>query len=205
MNISGRKAKEKEELRALILDGAKKLFLEKGMEQTTIRNIADEISCSVGTVYVYYKDKNAILHELHTLGFKQLGGEMRILLNVSDPMVRLAAIGRVYIRFAIDNPDMYDLMFSMKAPMEYLKERDAREWDEGKATLNVLEATVEQCIATGYFKGFEPEPLSLSIWSAAHGMCSLYIGRRLRSVGLADPQESLFAAHEQFVKLLDRK
>jgi len=46
------------------LKGAKKLFLEKGIEQTTIRNIADEIDYSIGTVYVYFKDKNAILHDL---------------------------------------------------------------------------------------------------------------------------------------------
>jgi AcrR family transcriptional regulator len=43
MGISERKAKEKEELKSLILMAAKKLFLEKGIEQTTIRNIANEI------------------------------------------------------------------------------------------------------------------------------------------------------------------
>ena len=131
MSITERKAKEKEELRALILQGAKKLFIENGIEQTTIRNIADEISYSVGTVYVYYKDKNSILHDLHTLGFKQLGGEMRVLMSVAEPMERLAAIGRVYIRFAVDNPDMYDLMFNMKAPMEFLERTDEEEWNEG--------------------------------------------------------------------------
>src|SRR5580704_3894142 len=150
MSINERKAKEKEELRTLILQGAKRLFIENGIEQTTIRNIADEISYSVGTVYVYFKDKNSILHELHTLGFKQLGGEMRVLMSVSEPMERLAAIGRVYIRFAIDNPDMYDLMFNMKTLMEFWKKIEEEEWNEGKATFNVLKSTVQQCIAQVY-------------------------------------------------------
>jgi len=205
MSITERKAKEKEELRALILKGAKKLFIENGIEQTTIRNIADEISYSVGTVYVYYKDKNSILHDLHTLGFKQLGGEMRVLMSVAEPMERLAAIGRVYIRFAVDNPDMYDLMFNMKAPMEFLERTDEEEWNEGKATFNVLKTTVEQCIAQGYFAGHQLEPLSFVIWSTVHGMCSLYIRERIKAVNLGDPELVLFAGHEEFVKLLNKK
>ena len=205
MTIAERKAKEKEDLKALILSGAKKLFIENGIEQTTIRNIADEISYSVGTVYVYFKDKNAILHELHTLGFKQLGGEMRVLASVAEPMERLAAIGRVYIRFAVDNPDMYDLMFNMKAPMEFLKKVEAEEWNEGKATFSVLKMTIEQCIGQGYFAGHQPEPLSFAIWSTVHGMCSLYIRDRIKAVNLGDPEQMLIIAHEEFVRLLSKK
>jgi len=205
MSITERKAKEKEELRALILQGAKKLFIENGIEQTTIRNIADEISYSVGTVYVYFKDKDSILHELHTLGFKQLGGEMRVLTSVANPMERLAAIGRVYVRFAMDNPDMYDLMFNMKAPMEFLKKIEEEEWNEGKATFNVLKSTVEQCMAHGYFKGHQLEALSFMIWSTVHGMCSLYIRGSIKAVNLGDAEPLLLASHEEFVKILSRK
>lgn len=205
MSITERKAKEKEELRALILQGAKKLFIENGIEQTTIRNIADEISYSVGTVYVYFKDKNSILHELHTLGFKQLGGEMRVLMSVAEPMERLAAIGRVYIRFAVDNPDMYDLMFNMKAPMEFLKKVEEEEWNEGKATFNALKTTVQQCMEQGYFSGYQLEALSFTIWSTVHGMCSLYIRGRIKAVNLGDPELMLVAAHEEFVKMVSRK
>ena len=66
MSVAERKARQKEELKALILKASMKLFVEKGIEQTTIRNIADAIDYSIGTVYVYFKDKNAILHALHT-------------------------------------------------------------------------------------------------------------------------------------------
>ena len=52
MGSTERKAREKEELKALILKAARKLFVEKGIGQTTIRNIADSIDYSIGTVYV---------------------------------------------------------------------------------------------------------------------------------------------------------
>lgn len=204
MGISERKAKEKEELKSMILGAAKKLFLTKGIEQTTIRNIAQEIEYSVGTVYVYYKDKNCILHDLHSQGFSALGGEMRVLFNVSDPMERLKALGRTYLKFALDNPDMYDLMFSMKAPMDFLCSVHQHEWNEGKNTFELLKSTVAQCIEKGHFKGHELEPLSFAIWSMVHGMASLHISQRIQGVSLANPETMLMRGYDEVLLLLDK-
>lgn len=205
MGISERKAKEKEELKSLILRAAKKLFVEKGIEQTTIRNIANEIEYSVGTVYVYFKDKNEILNALHSQGFMQLGGDMKVLHNVSDPMERVKAIGRVYLQFAIENPDMYDLMFNMKAPIECLEPEDKGEWSEGKRTFDILRANVGQCMEAGHFKGHEQESLSFVLWSVVHGMASLHISERIKGVDLQEPATMLFRGYESFVQLLDNQ
>jgi AcrR family transcriptional regulator len=204
MGTTERREKEKEELKALILRAAKKLFTEKGIDQTSIRKIASEIEYSVGTVYIYYKDKNDILHDLHTQGFQQLGGEMRVLFNVADPMERVKALGRVYLQFALENPDMYDLMFTLKAPMDFLDSVHKEEWNEGKATFDVLRATVGQCIEQGHFKGHQLEPLAFAIWSAVHGMASLHISQRIKGVILEDPEAILMKAYEEFVLMLDK-
>ena len=205
MGTAERKAKEKEDLKEIILQGAKKLFVEKGIEQTTIRNIADAISYSVGTVYVYFKDKNDILHELHTLGFIQLGAEMNILFNVADPMERLKALGRVYINFALKNPDMYDLMFSLRAPMDFLEAQDKAEWPEGANAFDVLKTTVTQCIEAGYFSGLETEAASFMIWGTVHGMCALHIRDRIKGVNLHEPETMVTRAFEAFVKMIERR
>ncbi|MGY6560976.1 MAG: TetR/AcrR family transcriptional regulator [Luteibaculaceae bacterium] len=204
MGVQERKAKEKEELKALILKAANKLFVTKGVEQTTIRNIAKEIEYSVGTVYVYYKDKNDILHELHTQGFKQLGGEMRVLFSVSDPMERLKALGRVYLKFSHENPDMYDLMFSMKAPMEFIESSHKEEWNEGKATFDVLKQTVFQCLENGHFKGHTLEPLSFLIWSVVHGMATLNNSQRVKGVSIDNPETIMDNAYNEFVLMIDK-
>jgi AcrR family transcriptional regulator len=205
MGTAERKAKEKEELKALILRAAQKLFAEKGIEQTTIRNIATAIEYSVGTVYVYFKDKNEILHELHTQGFRQLGGEMRVLFNVSDPMERLKALGRVYLQFAIENPDMYELMFSMKAPMEFLESLHKENWNEGKATFDALRSTVNDCIQKGHFIGHQLEPLSFMIWSTVHGMASLHISQRVKGVNFEKPEAMLKAGYEEMLLMLEKQ
>lgn len=204
MGTTERKAREKEELRDLILQGANKLFVEKGIEQTTMRSIANAIDYSVGTVYVYFKDKNEILHELHTKGFVELSSRFKVLYMVGDPMERLRAMGKVYIQFANENPDMYDLMFNIKAPVEFLNEKEGQEWNEGKATFNVLRTTTQACMEGGHFKGHDLEPMAFMIWSLVHGMCSLDIGLRAKGVNLEDPANIVEKAYNEFLKIMEK-
>jgi hypothetical protein len=141
---------------------------------------------------------------LHTQGFTQLGGDMKILFNVADPMERVKALGRVYLQFAIENPEMYDLMFSMKAPIDFLESINNEEWNEGKATFDVLKQTVKQCMDYGHFKGHQLEPLAFVIWSSVHGMASLHISQRVKGVNLANPEEMVMKGYKEFVLMLDK-
>lgn len=204
MGIAERKAKEKEALRELILKGAKKLFLEKGVEQTTIRNIADEIDYSVGTVYVYFKDKSAILHNLHSIGFQELGKYFQELFSIEDAMERLRKMGFIYIKFALENSEMYDLMFNLKAPMEYLQSSDNDVWDEGAKTFDLVRKTVGECIEKGHFKGHNVEPLSFMVWSLVHGMCCLEIRHRTKGVKFTNPETILFDGYNEYLKMIDK-
>lgn len=198
-----RRVKEKLELKQLILAGARKLFLEKGIAQTTMRNIAEEINYSPGTIYVYFKDKNDILHAIHQEGFKQLGGQFATLFSVADPMERLKAMGRVYIRFALDNPEMYSLMFIQEAPIDFLVETHDEEWNEGKATFNVLQTTIGECVASGRFAGHNVEHLSYLVWSIVHGLCSLKVCNRIKTGILSNPDTIVEDAFDSFLKIID--
>jgi len=204
MSTVDRKAREKEALRALILKGAKKLFVEKGIEQTTIRNIAEEIDYSVGTVYVYFKDKNAILHDLHSIGFQELGSYFQDLITIEDPKERLKKMGFTYIKFALENSEMYDLMFNLKAPMEFLESSDNENWDEGAITFNYVKKTIEECIDQGHFKGHEVEGLSFMVWSLVHGMCCLEIRQRTKGVKFTNPDTILYDGYNEFLKIIEK-
>ena len=137
MGIAERKERDKEELRERILVAAKTLFLEKGVEKTSIRNIADLIEYSPGSIYHYFKDKNEIFHALHQGGFQQLMSRMEVLAAVSNPMERLKKMGAIYVDFALENPDMYDLMFIKEAPMDHVFNSNDEQWKEGFGTKNV--------------------------------------------------------------------
>jgi AcrR family transcriptional regulator len=205
MGIAERKERDKEELRERILVAAKTLFLEKGVEKTSIRNIADLIEYSPGSIYHYFKDKNEIFHALHQGGFQQLMSRMEVIASVPNPMERLKGMGTIYVQFALENPDMYDLMFIKEAPMDHVARTKALQWNEGEATFKFLRSTLRECMEQGYFQGHEEETLSFLIWSTVHGMVSLQIRRRCEVV-LADRQDTIVKdGLNEFFNILDRQ
>jgi AcrR family transcriptional regulator len=202
MGITERKAKEKQEIKSLINNAAKRLFVEKGIEHTTIRNIADEIEYSVGTVYVYFKDKNAILYEIHRSFFQILQDELTETLTITEPFERLTAIAKKYVSFALANPEAYDLIFIRNAPLEYLDHTS--DWKEGKSIFTTLCEVVSACRDAGYFKDEQVETLSLACWAVAHGLCSLYIRNRLKILDVLGLEMEVEKALNSFVNVLKR-
>lgn len=177
MGIAARKAKEKEDLKKAILDAARELFLEQGYDRTSMRMIAQRIAYSPTTIYIYFKDKDAIFQALHTEAFQLLGGRMAPLAHVDHPMERLSAMGKVYLEFAQENPGLYDLMFIMKAPVQALNEKHHL-WEEGDRVFQVLKATVEEAMKKKLLRKSDVEITSFLVWSTVHGMAALLVRDR---------------------------
>jgi AcrR family transcriptional regulator len=204
MGVAERKIREKEELKEAILKAAKKLFLTKGYDKTSIRNIADEIEYSPGIIYHYFKDKDEVFHALHTEGFGELRKRMQILSVVADPMERLKAMGKIYIQFGLENPDMYDLMFIIEAPIDHVEKTVDTCWVEGDATFDVLRKTISQCMEKGHFEGHQVEALSFLIWSTVHGMVSLSIRKRVQVLDQNEAENIVENSFNSFLKILDK-
>lgn len=204
MGISERKEREKEDLKKRILDAARELFISYGYDATSIRNIAEKIEYSPTTIYLYYKDKDAIFHAVHSEAFALFNSKMSILQYIQDPFDRLKAMGKIYIDFAMENGELYDLMFIKSAPMNCIEEEHEHNWDEGKAAFGQLHQTVQQCIDMGYLPPVDAEITSFFIWSTMHGMCSLHIRNRCTKVISEEKRESIVLnGYNAMVSILD--
>src|SRR5688500_2958677 len=149
MGITERKEKQKQEIRKMILDASMKLFAEQGFENVSIRKIADLIEYSPTTVYLYFKDKNEILFNLHEVGFRKMADYNADLWTIKNPLIRLHKMGENYIRFGVENPEYYDLMFILKAPMEALETMKECDWKSGDVALGRLKDTIAECMEQG--------------------------------------------------------
>lgn len=203
MGILERKEREREEMRKLILEAAQKLFLANGYEKVSIRNIADEIEYSPATIYLYYKDKNELFFALHQQAFQKLISEFAPIAGIEDPMDKLTAMGRLYIQFAFDNPELYDLMFIMTAPIEALECREDV-WEDGHQAFRVLQIVVQQCIDIGEIKHPNAEQASLMIWSMVHGLTALFLRKRMDMFGAADKKQLMDGAYDLFVQTIKK-
>jgi AcrR family transcriptional regulator len=201
MTVATRKQREKEEMRQLILDAARKLFLEKGFDQASIRNIAEQIEYSPGTIYLYFKEKDEIFFALHEEGFGKLLQSMAPLQYVADPFERLKAMGRIYMEFAKNNKDYYDLMFIMNSPMNAAEKE---KWAMGDSALEHLKNVLRDCQSAGRFQGMDIEDLSFMIWSTMHGMCALYCRDRCAAYDGSDPIDMMDKGYALFTRVLDK-
>ena len=178
MGISERRQREKEELRNLILETATRQIALVGFDKTTIRSIANEIEYSPRTIYLYFKDKDALLYEISVKAFTLFKEQFEAVLSIKDPMERLEKLNERYINFALDNPAYYDLMFILNEPMQSDKTKTG--WDIGMSAHNILVSIIKDCIQEGYFKDLDADVVAFSVWSYVHGVVSLKIRNRMK-------------------------
>jgi AcrR family transcriptional regulator len=202
MGLIDRKEREKVEMKRQILDAARSLFLDQGFEKTSIRNIAEVIEYSAGTIYLYFKDKNEILFALHVEAFSVLMQAMQAgIMGETDPFERLISLGKHYLKYAFENPELYDLMFVMTAPMETLECREEI-WCDGERAFETLKFVVGDCIEAGYFKDAENETISVMVWSLVHGLATLHLRRRTMIFPEIKRIKLLEDAFTQFTEIL---
>jgi AcrR family transcriptional regulator len=182
MGITERKEKQKQEIRKMILDASMKLFAEQGFENVSIRKIADLIEYSPTTVYLYFKDKNEILFNLHEIGFQKMAEYNVDLWNIKNPLVRLHKMGENYVRFGMENPQFYDLMFILQAPMEALQTMKDCDWKSGDVAFGKLKETIADCMEQDYIAKDDVDATAMAIWSLVHGLVSLAIRHRFEKM-----------------------
>jgi AcrR family transcriptional regulator len=200
MGVKERKERDRQEMRETILKSAHQLFVDKGFEDVSIRNIAEAIEYSPATIYLYFKDKNQIFYALHGEAFKKFNEFLSPLAAIKDPFKRLIKMGEKYMEFAFHSPKYYDIMFIMQAPMDCAE--NSEEWKEGEIAHCQLENLVKECQGVGYFQNKEYKTLSFLIWSTMHGMCSLVLRDRMKVYEESERVKMLDKSFKMFKQIL---
>lgn len=129
MGIQERKEREKEALRQRIIAAATDLFQQEGYDKVSMRKIAKKIEYSVGTLYLYYEDKDELFLAVQEAAFGKAFIYIQQVGDSDDPMELLERLGERYLRFGVENPGLYRLMFMSDQPMKALSEED--DWRAG--------------------------------------------------------------------------
>jgi AcrR family transcriptional regulator len=197
--IAQRKEREKEEMRRLILAAALRLFRERGYDGVSIRNIAEAIEYSPGTLYLYYQDKSEIFFALQYEAAAVKRDYLLPVAEIENPWDRLVEFGRRYVDFGMKHPDLYDLLFITRAPMEYIENQEC--WKLGLATHSFFKETVQACVDQRYFKSTDTETIAYTLWCHAHGLVSLFVRERMRMYPEENRQELAQKSFDMIVKM----
>lgn len=178
MPSKSRRSRERQATRDRILDAARELFVERGVEATTMRAIAERLECTAPAIYHHFADKQSLLRELVTQDIGALGASFQQLREVADPVGRLIKLGMAYVRFGLEHPQHYRLLFmtpgaKRNAPGDTTHVERNPESD----AYGILHATVSEIIRRGTFHGDfgDADRVSQIYWAAVHGLVSLHM------------------------------
>lgn len=169
--------KDRERLHTLILDAARTLFVERGIEAVSMREIAKQINYSATTLYNYFKDKEALLQAVCDADFLKLAEGMREIMQIPDLLQRIQALCHGYAHFALNHPSHYRLMFmTPRAPCNF----DITQIEHGNTEQDAyaqLQTVVRDAFAAGLFRAEldDSELIAQTLWAGVHGVCSLQI------------------------------
>jgi AcrR family transcriptional regulator len=173
-----RREQEKESLRRIILDAAGELFLEQGYEGFSMRRVAERLGYSATTIYRYYEDKDDLLFAVVNEGFSEFARQLKEASEgVSNPLKRLEALWHAYVRFGLNNPVYYQVMFMQRADL--LFKSQSSQTGPMIESFGELQRAVRAAMDAGVMKRGDVETYSRVIWSLVHGVTAL---------ALADPK-----------------
>jgi AcrR family transcriptional regulator len=174
-----RRQRQKENLRASILDAARELFVEHGYEAVTMRKIAEKIEYSPTAIYQYFADKESLVQELCANDFLTLAETFGRLAEIADPIARLREMGEAYVGFARSNPNQYRFMFMVPHPESTWTsaERDGDRGNPNRDAYTFLKWTCTQAIEQGRVRPDlnHPDVAAQLVWGAMHGIIALQI------------------------------
>lgn len=151
---------------------------EGGAESMTMRALGGRLGVSRAAPYRHFADKTALLVAVAAVGFDRLREQVQA--NdagaAASSAERFRSMGEQYVRFALENPAHYRLMYGKEA----LTREDVPELrDAANALFEQLVTVIEMHQRSGLIKAQDARAQAYVAWAAVHGLASLVIERQI--------------------------
>lgn len=173
MGLKERRAREKEERRRQIIDAARSLLFEKGLQATSINQIAKRAELAVGTIYFYYSSKEELFAELQVEGLNLLKETIQqASANAESPKESIRTIAMAYYDFSQNHKDYFDIIsYFLSSPNILLKSKFKQRVDrQAEKILAYVDEMLTQGRKEGTFGEHVQENSAVLLLAAFHGL-----------------------------------
>ena len=158
------------DLRRALIDAAAKIVRKQGAGAVTLREVARTAGVSHNAPYRHFDSLGALLAAVATEGFEEFGAALRAAAEEEpDAKLRRNAIGGAYLRFALDNPKLYRLMFGAELDKSDHPELRAA----SDAAFSILTGTLARSGKTGHAD-------AINAWAFVHGLAHLVLDKQIK-------------------------
>jgi AcrR family transcriptional regulator len=191
----------KDDVRAGILQASLALMNEGGLGALSMREVARRAGVSHQAPYHYFQDREAILAELAGEGFDQLYDYLVSAIGLArDKAGKNRAMGEAYIRFALNHPEVFKLMFRCEMC-------DLANYPDAKAKADRCFNVVVQTLGASGSSSDKTNPdlaPVIAAWSMAHGLATLMLEGKLAHT-FGDTTDQREAAANRVIALFSER
>jgi len=175
MGVHERKEREKEHRRDEILDAAQAVFFEKGLQSSTMDEIAEAAELSKGTLYLYYKSKEdlylsvmmrgmGVLQDMFAKALSQGTNAIEVLQRISD----------TYYRFFLEHRNFFRMFHFFEHPQfhkQVSEEMRAACSTENHRTWDLVISAIQKGMDEGLIRTDLSSPeIAVLLWSSANAI-----------------------------------
>jgi AcrR family transcriptional regulator len=158
-----------------LIDATEALLAERGPEAFSLREVARRAGVSPAAPAHHFGDAAGLLTAVATLGFRGLtqalrDGDAR---GADDPVAALREQGLAYVRFALQHPGRFRLMFR-----DGLLHKDPPLLEQANAAFQTLAQGVQRALGSAASDAAARRNATLALWSLVHGYAHLAIAGR---------------------------
>jgi AcrR family transcriptional regulator len=179
MGVAQRREREKAELREQILKAARAIVLKEGFEALSMRKIAQAIEYSPAAIYLHFPSREEIARQLTREAFGDLLACFAPLASIKDPLERVRAFGKAYVKFGLTKPESYRLCFMTSQDLSneiFPPKTNGYDPDEpGDNALKMVADTVRELIKAKRVAPIDPDMAANILWANVHGIVSLHL------------------------------
>jgi AcrR family transcriptional regulator len=171
-----------DELRELILEASTDLIKEHGLAGLSAREIARRINYSPGTLYNSFDNLDDLVLTIEGRLLDSLMEALAALPEEKDAKQRVHLLANRYLKFASDNPKLWNLLFEHHIPQS----QAMPDWYRQK--LEAVMGRVEGVLAP-VAGGLDEAHLRRSarvLWASVHGLSSLSAAHKLAVISSED-------------------
>jgi AcrR family transcriptional regulator len=164
-----RQEKHSEEVRTRILEIARRIIAEEGVDALSIRRITKEMDYSVGIIYHYFQNKDEILTTLMQENFQRIMKSVRREGQDQPPDEAMRTGIRSYMETVLQWPKEYKMIMLNTSP-QILAFTSILSAKETSPALQAMISILERGIEMGMFTPCDTKLAARAIWSSMFGL-----------------------------------
>ena len=162
-----------------ILNCACDLYLRDGLEGFSMRKLARAVGVTAPALYRHFESKERLLLNVVGEAYKRLAEYLYRSLQGRTPEERFRMAGQEYLTFALENPRMYEVLFTLPDLIR-LPEPPEEVRDQACAVGQFWNDRVRECMDAEILRSGDPGEVGQTLWAHSHGLISLYLRGNLQ-------------------------